>query len=105
MGAAREHAGPALTDPKKDGLPGKDGPLGKRSVIIAGHRTSVSLEPEFWSALKDLAEVRRLSINQLIEQIDAGRTRNLSSAIRVFVLGQYREAPFEPPVSGSAAGS
>ncbi|HWK45991.1 MAG TPA: ribbon-helix-helix domain-containing protein [Stellaceae bacterium] len=76
--------------------------MGKRSVLIAGHRTSVSLEPEFWAALKDLAESRRLSINQVIEQIDASRTRNLSSAIRVFVLAQYRSAS---PLSDPAAGS
>jgi predicted DNA-binding ribbon-helix-helix protein len=60
--------------------------LRKRSVLIAGHATSVSLEPEFWRALKGIAESRGTSINRLIEDIDQGRQGNLSSAIRVFVL-------------------
>lgn len=58
----------------------------KRSVIIAGHRTSVSLEPEFWSALKDIAHRRNKSINELVTEIDGQRRGNLSSAIRVHVL-------------------
>jgi predicted DNA-binding ribbon-helix-helix protein len=62
----------------------------KRSVVIAGHRTSVSLEPEFWDALKAIAARRGVSAGRLIEEIDAGRTRNLSSAIRVFVLTELQ---------------
>ena len=58
----------------------------KRSVLIAGHRTSVSLEPEFWEALKAIASKRGSSLNRLIAEIDAERSGNLSSAIRVFVL-------------------
>lgn len=58
----------------------------KRSVVIAGHRTSVSLERAFWSALRDMAKARGVSVNRFIEQIDAGRTGNLSSAIRVHIL-------------------
>ncbi len=58
----------------------------KRSVLVAGHRTSVSLEPEFWEALKRIADERGSSLNRLIADIDAGRNGNLSSAIRVFVL-------------------
>ncbi|WP_431857736.1 ribbon-helix-helix domain-containing protein [Azospirillum sp.] len=58
----------------------------KRSVLIAGHPTSVSLEEEFWDALKAEAAARGVSVNALIEEIDAGRTGNLSSAIRVFIL-------------------
>ena len=58
----------------------------KRSVLVAGHRTSVSLEPEFWDALKVIAERRNTSLNRLIAEIDAERSGNLSSAIRVFVL-------------------
>ena len=60
--------------------------LRKRSVTIAGHRTSVSLEAPFWSALKEMAAERGISLNALIEEIDRGRAGNLSSAIRVFVL-------------------
>lgn len=67
------------------------GGIRKRSVIIAGHATSVSLEPEFWNALRDIAAARAVSINQLIAEIDDRRTGNLSSAIRVFVLNALRE--------------
>lgn len=58
----------------------------KRSVLIAGHPTSVSLEEEFWEALRRIAAERGCSVNALIEEIDAGRAGNLSSAIRVHVL-------------------
>lgn len=64
--------------------------LKKRSILIAGHATSVSLEPEFWDALKEIAERRAVSLNQLVAEIDQERTGNLSSAIRVFVLGEVR---------------
>lgn len=79
------------------------GSIQKRSVIIAGHRTSVSLEPEFWAALKDIAQRRALSINELVTEIDGQRQGNLSSALRVYVLkfiqqqlsatAETREAP------------
>ena len=71
------------------------GQLKKRSVMIAGHATSVSLEVEFWDALKELADRRALSLNHLIAEIDQNRTGNLSSAIRVHVLATYRGAPGE----------
>ncbi len=62
----------------------------KRSVVIAGHATSVSLEEAFWRALKKIAQGRRQSVNALISEIDRERPNdlsgNLSSAIRVFVL-------------------
>ncbi|HVV94064.1 MAG TPA: ribbon-helix-helix domain-containing protein [Hyphomicrobiales bacterium] len=67
----------------------------KRSVDIAGHRTSISLEAEFWAALKDIAAARGLPLRGLVAEIDAGRgERNLSSAIRVFVLGVLRGAGY-----------
>ncbi len=62
------------------------GKLRKRSVLIAGHHTSVSLENAFWAALKRIADGRGVSMNTLIADIDRGRSANLSSAIRVFVL-------------------
>lgn len=62
----------------------------KRSVTIAGHRTSVSLEAPFWDALKEIAEARGLSLNALIEEIDGNRASNLSSALRVFALKTFR---------------
>lgn len=63
----------------------------KRSVRIAGHRTSVSLEQPFWDILAAIARDENLSLNGLIARIDAGRgAANLSSAIRVFVLTRLR---------------
>ena len=58
----------------------------KRSVVIAGHETSVSLENLFWEELRRLAGGRGVSLNALITEIDRERRGNLSSAIRVFVL-------------------
>lgn len=64
----------------------------KRSVLIAGHPTSVTLEEEFWTALRTIAEQRGQSLNQIITAIDAGRSGgNLSSAIRVFVLRNLQQ--------------
>ena len=62
----------------------------KRTVFISGHSTSVSLEDEFWTALKDLCKQDDKSINQLITEIDNERLKtsnlNLSSAIRIYIL-------------------
>lgn len=58
----------------------------KRSVLIAGHATSLSLEAEFWSALREIARRRGISLNRLVASVDAARAGNLSSAVRVFVL-------------------
>ena len=58
----------------------------KYSVLIAEHRTSVSLEPEFWDALKKIAKEQNVTPATLITRIDAERTGGLSSALRVFVL-------------------
>jgi predicted DNA-binding ribbon-helix-helix protein len=58
----------------------------KRSVVVAGHKTSVSLEQPFWDELAQLARARGVSLNALIGTIDQGRDGNLSSALRVFVL-------------------
>lgn len=69
------------------------GGIVKRSVAIAGHRTSVSLEEEFWDELKRLATERGMSLNGLIADIDARRARtNLSSAIRLEVLADLTSA-------------
>jgi predicted DNA-binding ribbon-helix-helix protein len=62
----------------------------KRSVKIAGHATSVTLEPEFWDCLRDMAAERNQSINQMVAEIDCSREANLSSAIRVFVLNELK---------------
>ena len=70
-------------------MPGKEAAR-KRSVRIAGHPTSLSLEPAFWEALREIAQQRGISVNTLIAQIDAERRGNLSSAVRVFVLDSCR---------------
>lgn len=67
-------------------------PIIKRSVVIRGHKTSVSLEQPFWDAFRDIAEKEHVSTSALLRKVDAERSQaNLSSAIRVFVLGQMRE--------------
>lgn len=64
----------------------------KRSVRIAGHSTSLSLEPEFWDELKHIAAQQGQTLSQLIQEIDANRTDNLSAALRVYVLGKLKLA-------------
>lgn len=64
----------------------------KRSFSIDGHRTSISLEAAFWSALKDVAQQRHVSIAALVREIDQGRGgAGLSSAVRVYLLHHFRE--------------
>ncbi len=60
--------------------------IGKRSLVIDGHRTSVSLEDAFWRRLRAIAKERGVSVNRLVAEIDRHRDGNLSSAIRLFVL-------------------
>ena len=63
----------------------------KRSIVLAGHKTSISLEDAFWRALKDIAGSRRMTLSDLISSIDHERERgNLSSALRLFVLNHYQ---------------
>lgn len=70
---------------------GAPGAIRKRSVTIAGHRTSVSLEAAFWEALTELARAREESVQAVIGRIDSEReAQNLSSAIRVYVLAWMR---------------
>ncbi len=66
------------------------GGVRKHSVVLAGHKTSVSLEPEFWEALRAIAQARDRTINDLVGAIDRQRSGNLSSAIRLYVLDYYR---------------
>jgi predicted DNA-binding ribbon-helix-helix protein len=63
----------------------------KRSIVIGGHKTSVSLEDPFWNDLKDIAHTKRVTLSDLVAQIDGARKQsNLSSAIRLFVLGHFQ---------------
>lgn len=66
-------------------------PVVKRSIVIANHKTSVSLEDAFWKGLKDIANDREMTLSDLVASIDTERVHgNLSSAIRLFVLDHYR---------------
>jgi predicted DNA-binding ribbon-helix-helix protein len=66
-------------------------PVVKRSIVIAGHKTSVSLEDAFWKGLKEIAGGRDMTLSDLVAAIDSERQHgNLSSAIRLFVLDFYR---------------
>jgi predicted DNA-binding ribbon-helix-helix protein len=66
-------------------------PVVKRSIVVAGHKTSVSLEDAFWTGLKEIAGGHHLTLSDMVAGIDADRQHgNLSSAIRLFVLGFYR---------------
>jgi predicted DNA-binding ribbon-helix-helix protein len=71
-------------EPKVADMKGSE--IVKRSVRIAGHATSISLEPQFWRAFEEIAQRRRVSLAQLLSAVDEGRTGNLSSAVRLFVL-------------------
>jgi predicted DNA-binding ribbon-helix-helix protein len=64
----------------------------KRSIVVGGHKTSVSLEDEFWAALKKIAVRHRVTLSDLVGSIDSQRQHgNLSSAVRLYVLNHYRE--------------
>lgn len=66
-------------------------PVVKRSIVIAGHKTSVSLEDAFWDALKNIAAERKVTLSDVVQEVDQKRKQgNLSSAIRLFVLDHYR---------------
>ncbi|MCK9918975.1 ribbon-helix-helix domain-containing protein [Microbacteriaceae bacterium K1510] len=63
----------------------------KRSIVLDGHKTSVSLEDEFWEGLREIAERNRANVSSLVRQIDHERKAgNLSSAIRVYVFNHFR---------------
>lgn len=66
--------------------------LEKRSFSLAGHRTSVALEPEFWAALTEIAERRAQALSALVAAIDAERTpeEKLASSLRIFALRAFR---------------
>jgi predicted DNA-binding ribbon-helix-helix protein len=76
----------------------QQGAIVKRSVRIAGHATSISLEAAFWQGLCAIAAARHVSVNALVAMIDATRSGNLSSAIRLFVLDSARNG--EWPAAG-----
>ena len=68
-------------------------PVIKRSIVVAGHKTSVSLEDAFWKGLKEIADDRDMTLSDLVSTIDTDRRQgNLSSAIRLFVLDHFRNS-------------
>jgi predicted DNA-binding ribbon-helix-helix protein len=66
-------------------------PVAKRSIIVGGHKTSVSLEEAFWTGMKEISEERSMTLSEMVSEIDTNRQQgNLSSAIRLFVLDHFR---------------
>ena len=79
-------------------------PVVKRSIVIAGHKTSVSLEDAFWKCLKEIAGGRDVTLSDLVASIDSERRHgNLSSAIRLFVLDHYRTHTAMPAIETKSA--
>lgn len=68
----------------------------KHSVTVKGHRTSITLETDFWDSLREIAAAQKKSVNTLIAEIDAGAPENLSSALRVYVLNHYKHGLSRP---------
>ena len=81
-------------------------PVVKRSIVVAGHKTSVSLEDAFWKGLKEIADDRDVTLSDLVSSIDTDRRQgNLSSAIRLFVLDHFRnQGPRAPAVTRDLIG-
>ena len=74
-------------------------PVVKRSIVIDGHKTSVSLEDAFWSGLKEIARAKQATVSNMVAEIDKTRQQgNLSSAIRLFVLHRVRAPATSEPV-------
>lgn len=66
-------------------------PVVKRSIVVAGHKTSVSLEEAFWNGMKEISGLRNMTLSELVGGIDSSRQQgNLSSAIRLFVLDYFK---------------
>ena len=66
-------------------------PVVKRSIVVAGHKTSVSLEEAFWNGMKEISGLRNMTLSELVGEIDNNRQQgNLSSAIRLFVLDHFK---------------
>lgn len=75
-------------------------PILKRSVVIAGHKTSVSLEEPFWRCLREIAHAQQATMSSVVADIEASRPGgNLSSAIRTYVLRKVREQAMDAPTT------
>jgi predicted DNA-binding ribbon-helix-helix protein len=78
-------------------------PVVKRSIVVAGHKTSVSLEEAFWNGMKEISALRKMTLSELVGEIDGNRQQgNLSSAIRLYVLDHFksRSRPSMPDGDG-----
>jgi predicted DNA-binding ribbon-helix-helix protein len=77
-------------------------PVVKRSIVVGGHKTSVSLEEAFWNGMKEISALRDMTLSELVGEIDSNRQQgNLSSAIRLFVLDYFRNRGASPASSDS----
>jgi predicted DNA-binding ribbon-helix-helix protein len=82
-----------------------DSAVVKRSIVISGHKTSVSLEDDFWNGLKQIGRENKTTLSGLVADIDVSRLHNnLSSAIRVFVLHHFRSQIPQTSTNGIEAG-
>jgi predicted DNA-binding ribbon-helix-helix protein len=73
-------------------------PVVKRSIVVAGHKTSVSLEEAFWNGMKEISGLRNMTLSELVGEIDNNRQQgNLSSAIRLFVLDHFKARAANSP--------
>ena len=80
-------------------------PVVKRSIVVAGHKTSVSLEEAFWNGMKEISALRNITLSELVGEIDNNRQQgNLSSAIRLFVLDYFRSRAICPPPDSKPQG-
>jgi len=81
-------------------------PVVKRSIVVGGHKTSVSLEAAFWNSMKEISRVRSITLSELVGEIDTSRQQgNLSSAIRLFVLDHFRNCAVGPTGAPQPDGS
>ena len=104
MGVGFMHATNGQSPSDQNGIRAVKSPVVKRSIVVAGHKTSVSLEDAFWTGLKEIAGGRHLTLSDMVAEIDAERQHgNLSSAIRLFVLDFYRRQLSELKAAAPAA--
>jgi predicted DNA-binding ribbon-helix-helix protein len=83
--------------PRRENNNGAQSSLVIRNVVVAGHRTSVRLEPVMWDALHDIVAQRRVTVHDMVTEIDRERTASsLTAAIRVYIVDFYRNAAAKP---------
>jgi predicted DNA-binding ribbon-helix-helix protein len=79
-------------------------PVVKRSIVVAGHKTSVSLEEAFWNGMKEISGERNMTLSELVGEIDSKRQQgNLSSAIRLFVLDHFKSRAAAATAAGGGS--